>query len=354
MMQVNNIAELNLTLLLLIMKKISILLASLLFVSAASARQWVNKSGKKIEAEFVSVVGNKVLLKKGSKTYSVTLDSLSQADQDWIQKQAKEKADKEKAIANGDFKLGGVKINRGGLTVVEYDLPEEDMDGFRKPNREHSKRYKILIYTPKSFNPLRKDYRIMLTSATSSGRADQAGSVHPFKQGIDQDWVVMTVDSTRGRPPEFSNNYRRQMLTTGMRQLHKEWPASKQWKMALAGHSGGAKSVQFLAHFLKSKKLGIENKLIGLYLTGVNQAFMGHVKLSAERMPSRIKPKIKIFISSGKKDTVATPAQHRMVEKLIKKAGFRRTRLEYFDGVHDEINQAHVKEGFKWISDELK
>ena len=44
---------------------------------------------------------------------------------------------------------------------------------------------------------------------------------------------------------------------------------------------------------------------------------------------------IPIFLQSGEKDEVATPADHRAVYAELRRAGFRRVRLEYFPGAHE-------------------
>ena len=43
---------------------------------------------------------------------------------------------------------------------------------------------------------------------------------------------------------------------------------------------------------------------------------------------------IPIFLQSGEKDEIATPADHRRVHDELKREGFRRIRIEYFRGPH--------------------
>lgn len=65
----------------------SILSASAMAMALAGvcdAREWTDEKGRKIEAEFVRVEGESVLLDTGTKTYKVPLKTLSQADQDHI------------------------------------------------------------------------------------------------------------------------------------------------------------------------------------------------------------------------------------------------------------------------------
>ena len=63
----------------------SIIFSTLLQVCVVSARTWTASSGKSIEAEFVSINGNKVALKlKSGKTIRVPIKGLTQADQEFL------------------------------------------------------------------------------------------------------------------------------------------------------------------------------------------------------------------------------------------------------------------------------
>ena len=67
-------------------------LSCLLFVATlatASARTWTNQNGKTIEAEFVALNGETLVLKGDQgKTYEIPLASLSEADQSFAKEQA--------------------------------------------------------------------------------------------------------------------------------------------------------------------------------------------------------------------------------------------------------------------------
>ncbi|MCE9557032.1 MAG: hypothetical protein K8T91_27105 [Planctomycetes bacterium] len=53
----------------------------------AQARTWTDQKGHTIEAKFVRVSGNEVVLEKGFKVIRVRLDQLSEADRQYVQKQ---------------------------------------------------------------------------------------------------------------------------------------------------------------------------------------------------------------------------------------------------------------------------
>jgi predicted esterase len=57
---------------------------------------------------------------------------------------------------------------------------------------------------------------------------------------------------------------------------------------------------------------------------------------------------VPVFLSSGKKDTIATPEQHENVKTSLRGGGFYKVRLESHDGAHD-VYQPHVNEALRWF-----
>ena len=65
-----------------------VIVTILISTNQADAREWVAKDGRKLEAEFVSLVGNKVTLQAaGGRSVTILLALLSPADQQWIKSQ---------------------------------------------------------------------------------------------------------------------------------------------------------------------------------------------------------------------------------------------------------------------------
>ena len=195
------------------------------------------------------------------------------------------------------------------MDTSEYD--------FTKENIEHSKESKIILYLPEGFNP-EEQYKLMFTSASSSGKASQGGSIGAFgKIGIKNGWIVMTADSLKGRPPSFGMNYRLQMLDAAFDYMHAEWPASKTWKIAGGGSSGGAKCVQTLLMNLGSRTWG-SHHVVGLFLSGCNECYLNVDKRSHSIGRSE-KRDVAVYLSQGKKDTIAKPDSSKRVMATIKK-----------------------------------
>ena len=112
---------------------LSLLLTCSLIACSVQAREWTSASdGKKIEAEFVSSDGTNVTIKKGTKTFSLPLSRLIEADQAFVKEQM--------ATANEPKPLEGGYTEHftGDWALVEHDgLPyaiygAKDLDGSKK------------------------------------------------------------------------------------------------------------------------------------------------------------------------------------------------------------------------------
>jgi hypothetical protein len=77
-------------------------LVLLISTSQIQAREWTAKDGRKLEADFVSLVGNKVTLRPaGGRTITILLTLLSPADQQWIKSQSNAPAARPPEFAAG-------------------------------------------------------------------------------------------------------------------------------------------------------------------------------------------------------------------------------------------------------------
>ena len=119
------------------------------------------------------------------------------------------------------------------------------------------------------------------------------------------------------------------------------WPAMKDWPVACGGMSGGAKNSSFLAADLARE----HHRVIGMLMMGCNQD-MASVAYRKCAPPNFLTAAV--FLSSGKSDTIATPASHEAVKRSLQATGFRKVRLESFDGAHD-VYQPHVTEALRWF-----
>jgi predicted esterase len=106
--------------------------------------------------------------------------------------------------------------------------------------------------------------------------------------------------------------------------------------------SGGGKNGAFLAANLARE----HHRVIGMLMMGCNQD-MASVAYRHSAPPNFLAAAV--FLSSGKNDKIATPAQHEDVKNSLRATGFQKVRLESFDGAHD-IYQLHIGEALRWFA----
>ena len=101
----------------------------LAMASSCQAREWTSSDGRKLEADFVSAAGGKVMLKRASdgQEFPLDLTRLSAADQAWVKEQSAKPAGPPKAIEGpfaslitGDWALSEFK----GLPFALYASKE--------------------------------------------------------------------------------------------------------------------------------------------------------------------------------------------------------------------------------------
>jgi predicted esterase len=134
------------------------------------------------------------------------------------------------------------------------------------------------------------------------------------------------------------------MLAGALDHLERSWPGVKRWPLAAAGHSGGAKRAPYIAATLMERGATV----IGLYLSGCNEdratdALRWH-------RPGLGFMKVPIFLSSGARDTIATPADHERVAAEIAKRGFTTIRCERHDEGH-VLNAPHLSLALRWFGE---
>lgn len=322
------------------MKAIRITFFLFIFCTLMSqARTWTNTKGREIEGDFVRLDGaTHVIVKIKEKEHRIALTDLSKKDQKWLEEQSHKKA------APAEVSLLGVPI-KAGRNVIPLDTSGYP---FEEKNKAHSAKSKIFLFVPEGFDPSRQ-HNIMVTLGTSSGKGSkQSNSLRHFTEaGLANGWIVMTSDSVKGRPPNYSLEWRITMIDAALDTLNAEWPASIDWHLAAGGSSGGAKAAQAVLSHMGSKKYG-ERKISGLFLTGCNYATYNIGDRSSQSSKKK-SSNVALFYSQGVKDNLAPPSTTKRVLDAIKKEGVRTQKVIDHQGGHS-VYKPHVAEAFKWLT----
>lgn len=197
---------------------------------------------------------------------------------------------------------------------------------------------KMAIAVPNGFDP-RKSWPVLVICNTEG--YSNIDAMNMYKQSaLDEGWIIMAADDVEAEKDKEGAT-REACAGAAFDYLSAAWPISKNWPTAYGGMSGGGKNSAFLAAYLARDG----RRLIGMLMMGVNQDMASVANDKSH--PPRFQ-QVPVFLSSGKKDTIATPAQHESVKTSLRGGGFYKVRLESHEGAH-EVYQPHVNEALRWF-----
>ena len=198
----------------------------------------------------------------------------------------------------------------------------------------------MAIAVPEGFDA-QKPWPVLVVSNTEAySNIDAMGQ---FRQpALAEGWVVVAADDV-GADKGKEGGSREACTGAAFDYLETAWPAVRQWSIACGGMSGGGKNSGFMAAYLGREG----RRIIGMLMMGCNQDTASMALRQGAPPPNfRSTP---VFLSSGKEDTIATPAHHEAVKASLRGSGFRKVRLENFDGAH-VVYEPHVSEALRWFT----
>ena len=155
-------------------------------------------------------------------------------------------------------------------------------------------------------------------------------------------WVAVAVDGPKVVYTKDHSTFAWAMISSLLDQLRLSWPQSRQWPFACAGFSGGAKRAAMTAANMMRQR----DNVIGVFIGGDNEdrATTG-LQISG---PGEKFLDVPMFLSAGTRDSIAGPAFADRVKQSMQQSGFRKIRLETYDGEH-RLNTNHVRMALEWF-----
>jgi hypothetical protein len=197
------------------------------------------------------------------------------------------------------------------------------------------------LAVPPGFDP-RQSWPVLIVFSTSDYQRENRGDISFYStEALSEGWLVLTGDGPE-RPRDDSTGWRAAMTLAALDSLHRSFPGSNKWPVACAGISGGAKRACLIAPLLAIKG----NRVAGLYLAGVNEDLLGEGYRKFH--PGRDFLSTKIFIISGQRDKIATPAHTERVMRSIRAHGFSQVRLETFPEGHN-VKRPLTRAALRWF-----
>jgi predicted esterase len=155
-------------------------------------------------------------------------------------------------------------------------------------------------------------------------------------------WAVLAADGPKVSQNDDTVQFGWAMLSSVTDQFTRTWPQSKQWPVACAGFSGGAKRSAAVAAALTREGW----RVMGVFMGGCNEDF-ATVGLQLFQPGDRFK-QTPFFLSNGTSDPIANPTHAATVAESMRRSGFRVLRLESYEGGHRQNND-HLTQALQWF-----
>jgi predicted esterase len=194
---------------------------------------------------------------------------------------------------------------------------------------------------PVGLTNLLKPCPLLIVSVPSGGSAIRAlPSI--TNTALNAGWAVLAADGPKVDQNDDTVQFGWAMLSSVLEQFHRTWPPSKQWPVACAGFSGGAKRSATVAAAMMKEGY----QVIGIFMGGCNE---DRVTLGLQLyQPGERFKLVPIFLSNGTGDPIANPTHAATVAESMRRSGFQKLRLESYDGGHRQNNE-HLIEALQWF-----
>lgn len=204
----------------------------------------------------------------------------------------------------------------------------------------------VAVATPPAFDATRA-WPVLIVNATSdSGHQSSRQLLAAYRAAAGSaGWVALAADAdpaVSSRDDTLSLRYA--LARTALAAVQPLWRDAGQAALAFAGFSGGAKYAGWLAALFASQHA----RVAGVFLSGVNEDPLAAAAREFGVLDEGFRA-TPVVLQGGRDDTVATPDQHREVERKLREARFRAVRLEWVDGGH-RVDAARLPAALAWFA----
>lgn len=241
--------------------------------------------------------------------------------------------------------LAATGLKAGGSSEFQVELPTELRQVAGRGQLSPVVHALVTIAVPERFDPAR-DWPVMVISATSvPGYNSSRRLLGAYADtALTGGWILVAADPAESISVEQDDVALRYALNTAaLAALALQWPGAGKASLAFGGFSGGAKCSGWLAAAFASQGRAV----IGIYLAGINEDTIVSAAREFKVLDETFR-RIPVFLQSGEKDEIATPGNHQSVREELKRAGFRRTRIEYFAGPH-VVDPGPLRTALDWF-----
>ena len=237
-------------------------------------------------------------------------------------------------------RLGYVELTPGAVTKFEAPLSPALQTLALTGGNPRVPVAKCAIIVPAGFDPA-KPWPILVANAPQGSSAID-GAAAFGKAASEAGWITLAADGPVPAKLE-TTQWCVAMIEAAFGHLEKAWPGARRWPVASGGFSGGAKRSAYVGAMLMENG----HRVIGLWMGGCNEDRASDALQWHKPGPAFFA--VRIHLSSGLSDAIATPAQHRAVRDSMLAAGFKNVRLETYAGTH-RMDPVQLSAGLRWFA----
>ena len=194
---------------------------------------------------------------------------------------------------------------------------------------------------PESLTNLLRPCPLLIASVPSGGSA--IGWMRSItNRALKEGWAVLAADGPKVAANDDTIQLGCGMLSSALDQFARTWPQAKQWPVACAGFSGGAKRSAAVAAAMSRDGW----RVIGVFMGGCNEDYTGIAQQLYQ--PGAHFKQVPFFLSNGTSDPIANPQHAAAVAESMRRNGFQTIRLESYPGGHRQNND-HLSEALQWF-----
>ncbi len=242
----------------------------------------------------------------------------------------------------GEATFAGVPFKTGSSVRATVPLSAQEKVYVAEGGNAVPEHAVAVLAVPQGFDPQRSWPVLIALSTSDFGRKNRDDLRDFYSQAaLAEGWLVLAGDGEEN-PARDTAGWRAGMTLAALDALHRSFPGSQKWPVAVAGFSGGAKRAGNLAPLLAVAG----NRVAGIFLTGVNEDRLtdGYRQFR----PGAAFLNTPIYLSAGQLDNVARLAEQRQVQAKIEQAGFRRVRFVAMPHGH-AISRSALREALRWF-----
>ena len=226
--------------------------------------------------------------------------------------------------------------------VVEFSAPLNAKAAAEVLRAGRSAQFvKGAFFLPPGYTNLSRPCPLLVFSVPSGGAATKWMS-SMTNVALSEGWALFAADGPKVEANDDTIQFGWAILSSALDQFNRTWPMTKQWPVACAGFSGGAKRSAAVAAAMMKENW----RVIGVFMGGCNEdrATLGQQLFDP---PAQFK-RVPMFLSNGDRDPIANPHQGTIVQDSMTRSGFTTISLETYSGEH-QLNQDQLREALQWF-----